>query len=51
MVGARLLAEQAQVVESAVKEGQEETARTAAATLDRLLGETLEVARPLLDSA
>ncbi|WPB84221.1 PAS-domain containing protein [Sediminicoccus rosea] len=51
MVGARLLAEQAQAVETAVKEAQEETARAAAATLDRLLGETLEVARPLLDSA
>ena len=50
MVGARLLAEQAQAVESAVKDGQEETARAAAATLDRLLAETLEVARPLLEA-
>ncbi|MBS7791894.1 PAS-domain containing protein [Roseococcus sp. SDR] len=50
MVGARLLAEQAQAVESAVKAGEEETARAAAATLERLLGETLEVARPLLDA-
>ncbi|UPY38366.1 PAS-domain containing protein [Sediminicoccus sp. KRV36] len=49
MVGARLLAEQAQAVETALKE--QDAARIAAATagMDALLTETLSVARPLLD--
>ncbi len=51
MVGARLLAEQAQGVEDAAQEGRLEAALPAAARLPGLLEETMRVARPALGSA
>jgi len=49
MVGARLLAEQAQAVETAIQAADETALRTALGKLDPLLSETLLVARPLLE--
>ena len=48
MVGARLLAEQAQALEEAAKAGHMAAAKAAEAQLAPLLEETLKVARPLL---
>jgi PAS domain S-box-containing protein len=48
MVGARLLAEQAQALEEAAKAGRAEPAQAARERLAPLLAETLKVARPLL---
>jgi dihydrodipicolinate synthase/N-acetylneuraminate lyase len=48
MVGARLLAEQAQALEEAAKAGRAEEAKAAERQLAPLLEETLKVARPLL---
>jgi signal transduction histidine kinase/DNA-binding NarL/FixJ family response regulator len=47
MVGARLLAEQAQALEEAAKAGRTEAAEAAQAKLFPLLEQTLKVARPL----